>query len=87
MHSIDNDRSDSYAFIGVLVQACCVPAQVMEDWLMEYRSKLAEAAGMGEAAPADAQGVQPKRHWFASYGTGTKSNCKHYADVPTCLLP
>ena len=27
---------------------------------MEYRSKLAEAAGMGEAAPADAEGAHPK---------------------------
>lgn len=25
----------------------------MEDWLMEYRSKLGEAAGMGEAAGSE----------------------------------
>ena len=87
MHSNDNGCSDSYACVGVLVQACCRAAQVMEDWLMEYRSKLAEAAGMGEAAPADAEGAQPKHHWFAIYGIGTKNDCKHCADVPMCLLP
>ena len=35
--------------------------QVMEDWLIDYRAKLAEAAGLaqGQGAPEAAQGARP----------------------------
>ena len=52
----------------------CTPsseaAQVMEDWLMEYRSKLAEAAGVGAGAPGDAEGAQPKRYCGGCFRRG-----------------
>ncbi len=37
------------------------PRQVMEDWLIDYRAKLAEAAGLaqGQGAPEAAQGARP----------------------------